>query len=182
MMSNVARLRIEEKPDAPMYLGPAKVVDAAALTVDVELPTGTRQTARLALAYAYEAREGDEVLVIGNAEGHWVIGVIHGTGPAVLRFPADAEISAGGTLRIAAEKSVDVRSVDFSVTTQKIRMIASEVAHSFKNLRQRVQELMSVQAGQTHTIVEGSMHSQAKSASILTEEKVSINGKEVHLG
>lgn len=181
-MSNVARLRIEDKPDAPMYLGPAKVVQAAALTADVELPTGTRQTARLALAYTYEPRAGDEVLVIGNADGHWIIGVIQGTGPAVMRFPADAEISAGGTLRLTADQGVEVRALDFAVTTQKIRMIASEVAHSFKNLRQRVQELMSVQAGQTHTVVEGSMHSQSKSASILTEEKVSINGKEVHLG
>jgi hypothetical protein len=181
-MSNVARLRIEEKPDTPLYLGPAKVVQAQGTAVDVELPRGTRERARLALAYAYEPCIGDEVLVIGNADGHWIIGVIHGQGPAVIRFPADAELSAGGTLRITADRGVDVRAQDFSVTTQKIRMIASEVAHSFKTLRQRVQELLSVQAGQTHTVVEGSMHSQSKSATILTEEKVSINGKEVHLG
>ena len=181
-MSNVARLRIEEKPDAPLYLGPAKVVETRGTVVEVELPQGNRENARLALAYTYEPCVGDEVLVIGNVDGHWVIGVIHGQGPAVLRFPADAELSAGGTLRITADRGVDVRAQDFSVTTQKIRMIASEVAHSFKSLRQRVQELLSVQAGQTHTVVEGSMHSQAKNATILTEEKVSINGKEVHLG
>jgi hypothetical protein len=181
-MPNVARLRIEDKPDAPMYLGPATVVQPGALEVDVELPRGNRERARLALAYAYEACVGDEVLVIGNDDGFWIIGIIHGKGPAVLRFPADAELSAGGTLRITADRGVDIRAQDFSVTTQKIRMIASEVAHSFKTLRQRVQEVLSVQAGQTHTVVEGSMHSQAKSATILTEEKVSINGKEVHLG
>lgn len=181
-MSNAARLRIEEKPDAPLYLGPGKVVQAQGTAVEVELPSGHREKARLALAYAYESCIGDSVLVIGNADGYWVIGVIHGQGPAVIRFPADAELSAGGTLRITADRGVEVRAQDFSVTTQKIRMIASEVAHSFKTLRQRVQELLSVQAGQTHTVVEGSMHSQAKSATILTEEKVSINGKEVHLG
>jgi siderophore synthetase component len=181
-MSNVARLRIEDKPDTPMYLGPARVVETGALAVEVELPQGNRERARVALAYAYEACVGDEVLVIGNADGHWIIGIISGKGPAVLRFPADAELSAGGTLRITADRGVDVRAHEFSVTTQKIRMVASEVAHSFKTLRQRVQELLSVQAGQTHTVVEGSMHSQAKNATILTEEKVSINGKEVHLG
>lgn len=181
-MSNVARLRIDEKQEVPMYLGPAKVVQAQAIIVEVELPQGTRAQARLALAYAYEPCVGDELLVIGNADGHWVIGVLHGQGPAVLRFPADAEISAGGTLRMTADRGVEVRAQDFSVTTQKIRMIAAEVAHSFKTLRQRVQELWSVQAGQTHTVVEGSMHSQAKRATILTEEQVAINGKEVHLG
>jgi hypothetical protein len=181
-MSNVARLRVEEKPDTPLYLGPASVVQSGASEVEVELPRGNRERARLALAYAYEPCVGDEVLVIGNADGHWIIGIIHGKGPSVLRFPADAELSAGGSLRITADRGVDVRAQDFSVTTQKIRMIASEVSHSFKTLRQRVQELLSVQAGQTHTVVEGSMHSQAKNATILTEEKVSINGKEVHLG
>lgn len=181
-MSNVARLKIDEKPEEPMYLGPAKVLQARALDVDVELPSGQQKRARMALAYAYEAREGDEVLVIGNPDGHWVIGVINGQGPAILRFPADAELSAGGSLRITAHRSVDVQAQDFSVTTQKIRLIATEVAQTFKSLRQRVHELLSVHAGQTHTVVEGSMHSQAKTATILTEEKVSINGKEVHLG
>lgn len=181
-MSNVARLRIEEKPDVPLYLGPAKVVHVRGIVVDVELPQGRQESARLALAYTYEPCVGDEVLVIGNGDGYWIIGVMHGQGPAVLRFPADAELSAGGTLRITADRNVDVRTRDFSVTSQKIRMIAAEVAHSFTSLRQRVQELWSVQAGQTHTVVEGSMHSQAKSATILTEEKVAINGKEVHLG
>ena len=181
-MSNVARLRIEDKPETPLYLGPASVVEARATEVEIELPHGNRQRSRLALAYAYEPCVGDEVLAIGNADGFWIIGIIHGKGPAVLRFPADAELSAGGTLRLTADRGVEVRAQDFSVTTQKIRMIASEVAHSFKSLRQRVQEVLSVQAGQTHTVVEGSMHSQAKNATILTEEKVSINGKEVHLG
>jgi hypothetical protein len=181
-MTNVARLRIDEKPDQPMYLGPAKVVQARALDVDVELPSGEQKRARMALAYAYEAVVGDEVLVIGNPDGHWVIGVINGQGPSVLRFPADAELSAGGTLRISANRSVEVQAHDFSVTTQKIRLIATEAAQTFKFLRQKVHELLSIQAGQSHTVVEGSMHSQAKSATILTEEKVSINGKEVHLG
>lgn len=181
-MSNVARLKIDEQPEEAMYLGPAKVVEARALDVDIELPNSQQKRARLALAYAYEARVGDEVLVIGNPDGHWIIGVINGQGPAILRFPADAELSAGGSLRITADQSVEVQARDFSVMTQKIRLMATEAAQTFKSLRQRVHELLSVQAGQTHTVVEGSMHSQAKSATILTEEKVSINGKEVHLG
>jgi hypothetical protein len=181
-MSNVARLRIEETADKGLYLGPATVAAVRPAEIEVDLPRGGKVHARLALAYAYEPAPGDEVLVIGNEEGHWIIGVVRGRGPAVLHFPADAEIRAGGTLRIAADRGVDISSPELTVTTKKIRMIASEVVQAFTTLRQRVTELLSVQAGQTHTIVEGSSHSQSKSATILTEEKVSINGKEVHLG
>lgn len=181
-MSNVARLRLEEHAEKGLYLGPAEVAASLPTGVEIALPKGGKVRARLAVAYAYEPHPGDEVLVIGNEEGHWIIGVVRGQGPAVLHFPADAEIRAGGSLRIAADRGVEITSPELAVTTKKIRMIASEVVHAFTTLRQRVSDLLSVQAGQTHTVVEGSMHSQAKSATILTEEKVSINGKEVHLG
>lgn len=181
-MSNVARLPIAEHAAPELFLGPAKVVRAAPGHLEISLPRGVEVSARLALAYAYEPAPGDEVLVIGNHEGHWIIGVVRGTGPAVLHFPADAELRAGGTLRLAADRGVEIGAPELAVTTRKLRMIAAEVVHAFGELRQRVTSLLSVQAGQAHTVVEGSMHSQAKSATILTEEKVSINGKEVHLG
>ncbi len=181
-MTNVARLRFEESADKGLYLGPATVATVLPTEIEVNLPRGGKVHARLALAYTYEPVPGDEVLVIGNEEGHWIIGVVFGRGPSVLHFPADAELRAAGSLRIAADRGVEITSPEVLVTTKKIRMIASEVVHAFTTLRQRVTELLSVQAGQTHTVVEGTMHSQAKSATILTEEKVSINGKEVHLG
>jgi Protein of unknown function (DUF3540) len=181
-MSNVARWPIEQPANPDLYLGPAEVVRARPTEVEVALPRGGHVQARLALAYAYEPLPGDDVLVIGNEEGHWIIGVLRGKGPSVLRFPADAELRAEGTLRIAADRGVEITSPELAVTAKKIRMVASEVVHAFTTLRQRIQELLSVHAGQAHTVVAGSMHSQSKNATILTEEKVSINGKEVHLG
>ena len=50
------------------------------------------------------------------------------------------------------------------------------------SLRQRVAELLSVHAGAAHAVVDGSSVAQAKSTTILSEEKVTINGKAVHLG
>lgn len=181
-MSNVARLRIEGAAETSVHLGPAEVTRVLPAEVEVDLPKRGKARARLALGYAYEPRPGDEVLVIGNDEGCWVIGVVRGQGPSVLHFPADALLRAEGSLRISADRGVEIASPQLSVTTRKLRMVASEVVHAFTTLRQRVTELLSTQAGQSHTVVEGSMHSQAKSATILTEEKVSINGKEVHLG
>jgi len=181
-MSNVLRLHVEDKAKPGVTLGPAKVVSASGAEIEVELARGGKALARVALAYAYEPLPGDEVLVIGSDEGHWIIGVVRAEGRSVLHLPGDAEIRAEGALRIGAARGVEIASPEIAVSAKKIRMIASEVVQAFTTLRQRVSELLSVQAGQTHTTVEGSMHSQAKSATILTEEKVSINGKEVHLG
>jgi hypothetical protein len=181
-MSNVARLPIEEAAAAGLYLGPAEVVRALGREVEVALPKGGVERARLAIAYAYEPAPGDEVLVIGGQTGHWIIGVLHGSGRAVVHFPADAEIRAGGTLKLTGDRGVSVEAPEVTLSAQKLRAIASEVVHTFGSLRQRIAELLSVHAGQSHTVVEGTAHSQSKSATILTEQKISINGKEVHLG
>lgn len=181
-MSTIASLKIEKAVQAALYLGPAEVKRAFAHEVELSLPKGGLVRARLAIAYAYEPQAGDSVLAIGNEEGYWIIGVIHGKGPSVLNFPADAELRAGGSLRISADRDVDIRSPQVGISSQKLRMIASEVVHSFGTLRQRIQELLSVHAGQSHTVVDGRAHTQAKSTSIVSEQKVSINGKEVHLG
>lgn len=180
-MTNVARLRIDPAEEA-MYLGPAEVVSALPHEVEIKLPRGGLARARLALAYAYEPRPGDEVLAIGNGEGHYVIGVLRGTGTAVLAFPGDAEVRAGGVLTLAANRGVEIAAPEISVQARKIGMIADQVMNTFTSLRQRVAELLSVHAGEAHTVVEGSSYAQSKSATILTEEKVAINGKEVHLG
>lgn len=187
-MSNVVRLPVPvptpgaHPGDKDFYLGPAEVTASQGGGVTVRLPRGTVVEARPALAFPYEPQVRDEVLVIGTAEGHYVIGVLHGTGKAELSFPADVELRAGGTLTLAADKGVSVDAPDVSVTARKIQMMAASVAQTFTSLRQRVTELLSTHAGQTHTVVEGSMHSQSKTATILTEGKVAINGKEVHLG
>jgi hypothetical protein len=182
-MSNVARLRIDAKAAGQdIHLGPAEVKRVSPHELEVRLLQGENVLARLALGYAYEAQPGDQVLVIGNADGFWVIGVVHTTGRAVISFPGDAEVRAGGVLTLAGDNGVAVTGPQVEVQAGKLRAIASEVVSSFQSLRQRVSELFSMHAGQTHTVVEGSSHTQAKSATILTEGKVAINGKEVHLG
>jgi hypothetical protein len=45
-----------------------------------------------------------------------------------------------------------------------------------------VRELLTLRAGQTHTVVDGSAFSQSKSHAIVAEEKVTVNGKGIYLG
>jgi hypothetical protein len=183
-MSNVAVLRNERTAPARDYLGPADVTEVGSpLEVTIRLPAGAVTQARLALAFTYEPRPGDVVLVIGNADGHYVIGVLQGTGKATLAIPGDVEIRAvGGELVLTGDKGVRVEGAEVEVRTGKLEMLAGAVVQRFSALRQHITDLWSVRAGQTHTIVDESMHQQSKSATILTEDKVTINGRAIHLG
>ncbi len=182
-MNNVARLRTEAIEEAGLHLGPAEITSCGPVEIEARVrKTGAVVRVRVALAHAYEPNVGDEVLVIGGPDGHWIIGVLTSTGRAVVSFPGDAEVRAGGVLKLAGAKGVEIAAPRVELRASRLEAVASEVVHTFKSLRQRVSEIMSTHAGQAHTVVEGSMHTQAKSASILTEETVSINGKSVHLG
>jgi hypothetical protein len=182
-MSNVAVLLTKRAESLRDYLGPADVTRVFAHEIEVRLPTGVETRARIALATTYEAREDDVVLVIGNADGYYVIGVLNGSGRTVLEFHGDVDVRAvGGALHLSADKGVHIHAPEVEVNTGKLRLVADAVVQTFTSLRQRVAEIFSLQAGQTHTVVEGSAFSQSKSATIQTQEKVLINGKEIYLG
>jgi hypothetical protein len=186
-MSSVAVLRSERGSAADgqrPYLGPASVAGVVSpREVSIRLPDGVVACAQVALAFAYEPRPDDVVLVIGYPDGHYVIGVLHGTGTAVLAIPGNVELRAvGGEVVIAGDKGVRVEGPEVEVRAGKLRMLAGAALQKFEALRQHVTDLWSVQAGKTHTVVDGSMFQQSKSATILTEDKVTINGRAIHLG
>lgn len=188
-MANTASIdrhaRSAERPfglSAVDYLGPAIVVEAqgAAITIDIG---GQRVAARLALASPYEPIEGDTLLVIGGPGGHYAIGVLDGAGRTVLAVPGDVDLHAvGGTLRLTGDKGVQIDGDAIEVRSSKLQLIAGAVVEKFTTVYQRVSEMLSVRAGERRTVVEGASLERAKSATILTEETVSINGKQVHLG
>jgi hypothetical protein len=182
-MSNVAVLRTDRADKPREYLGPADVTEVFANEAEVRLPSGVLTRARLALAFTYEPRPDDVVLVIGNADGHYVIGVLSGRGRTVLEFQGDVDLRAvGGSLNLSADKGVRIDAPEVEVQTGKLRMMAGAVMQKFTSLRQRVTELLSVHAGQSHAVVDEAAFQQSKSATIQTQEKVLINGKEIHLG
>jgi hypothetical protein len=181
--SNVVRLpdrlgaaRVED------YLGPAEVKRAAPGAVTVVLPDGREAPAGNALAFPYEPAEGDTLLVIGKGDAFWVIGVIRGAGRSVLSMPGDVDLHAGGALRLSAEKGVVIKAPEVEVYADKLRTIAGSVVERFTSVYKRVSELYSVHAGQSHTLVDDAMYTQSKSAAIVTEETVTINGSEIHIG
>lgn len=168
---------------AAEYLGPGRVVGVKPHEVEVEIRGGERVTAVMALAYPYAPEVSDVLLVIGRGGEHYVIGVIHGQGRATLAFSGGVEVRAqGGPLTLSSDTGVTIRGPEMEVETGKLRMIAGSVAQKFTSLYQRVRDSLNVHAGQSHTIVEDRSFLTAKNASIVTEETMSINGNEIHLG
>jgi hypothetical protein len=149
----------------------------------VQLRNGATVEAQLALAFTYQPAVSDVVLVIGDSEGWYVIGVLQGSGRAVLELPGDVELRAsGGVLRLTGDKGVEVAGPEVSVRAGALRMIAGAVVQACSTLHQRVAELLSVHAGQRHTAVDGTSLEQARDVTILTQEKVTVNGKQIYLG
>ncbi len=181
-MSNVAPILHFNQGQTLSYLGPATLAAVDTLGVTLRLRDGTTTPATVALASPYQPTPGDTVLAIGSADGFYVIGIIDAQAAAKMVFPGDVELSAGGSLRIHAVDEIELCGQNVTVRASKLEMAAREVVQRFDKLRQRVVDLLSVQAGTTHTVVEGSSYKQAQSATLLTQEKVSINGKTIHLG
>lgn len=168
---------------AEEYLGPAEVLEARAREAVVLLPGGATARAELAFAMPYAPAVKDVLLVIARGQRYYAIGVLQGSGRTDLSFQGDVELRfINGRLSLSGDLGVDVHGPEVSVYSTALRMIARDVTQKFESVFQRVSTLLRVHAGETQTLVDRGLMTQAKSAAILTEETVTINGREVHLG
>lgn len=184
-MSNVAYIARDRAAISALaeYLGPASVLRVEGSCVVVELPDGAAARAGLAFAFPYAPAPEDVLLIIGKDGSYYAIGVLQGAGRTTLTFPGDVELRAeGGTLRLWGEKGVELLGPELGVQVDKLKVIAGAVTQRLSSLVQRVESLISVHAREVHTVVEESSVTHAKSATVLTEETMTINGREVHLG
>jgi hypothetical protein len=159
------------------------VVAASEKAVKVALADGTVATAAFALALPYAACEGDELLVIGDGDEHFVIGVLAGRGQTSLALPGGVSLRAvGGALDLAGDEGVKIRGPVVEVHADKLHSVARSVVETFSSVFQRVTDLLHVHAREHVSIADEGSFSQAKTTAIQTEETVTINGKEIHLG
>jgi hypothetical protein len=77
---------------------------------------------------------------------------------------------------------VQIRGPELEVHTPKILMVAETVVQKFSSFYQRVTALFSVHANESHTVVDNTSFARSKNATILTEETVTVNGKQILLG
>jgi hypothetical protein len=187
-MSNVAVLKSERSVPAAAreYLGPAVVTAVGAVgpgDLDTRLPSGAVVRAELALAFPYRPAVADVVLVIGREGAHYVIGVLRGSGTTTLAFEGDVSLRAvRGKLHLAGDEGVRVEGRELEVLVSAFKVVADSMVHKAASLYQRVSGLLSVRAGESQTIVDGTATTRSKDGVILTEEKMTINGKQIYLG
>ncbi len=177
-----AALKPGHDPHEP-FLGPGEVTAIDGTVIHVRLPDGSSAIAALALAYPYEPAVGDVLLVIGKDAGHYVIGVLHGTGRASLTFHGDVDLRAiGGAIGLHADKGVEIDAPELVVRARRLLTIADSVVERLGSLYQRVTSLARLHAGEVSTVADETASTQAKSAVITADEAVTVNGKQVLLG
>lgn len=184
-MSNVAVLKIERAAlAAPQdYLGPAVVTAIGPADVEARLPAGASVRAELALAFPYRAAVDDVVLVIGRGDAHYVIGVLRGSGEIALAFEGDVSLRAvRGRLRLAGDEGVEVQGRELEILVGAFKVVADSMVQKAASAYQRIRGVLSVRAGESQTIVDGTSMSKSKNGVLLTEEKMTINGKQIYLG
>ena len=165
------------------FLGPAQVTGCGAARLDVSLPNGEMVSPKMALAFPFTPAEGDTLLVIGQDDRYFVIGVVASTGQTHLRFQGDVELRAvEGELELHGEKGVELSGPEIAIKARKLRVMADKATEVFGTVFTRVKELLSVHAGETDTVVHGEWSTRSKRAAITSEEVASINGKQIHLG
>jgi len=165
------------------YLGPAELVETGPVVVRVRVG-GVATSAQLALAFAYEPALGDILLVVAKHGKAYVIGVLHGRGSAKLAIAGDVEVHAiGGTLRLRGDEGVEIDAKNVRISaTDKLRVAAEHAVSTFESVTRRVRGLFTSRTGDKLDTVDRSRIDRSKEATILTEETMLINGREIHLG
>lgn len=185
-MSNVVALNTPLPAAAVDFMGPARVLQAEAEGSPgllVRRSDGREVKAQLALAFPYQPADNDILLLVGGAQGHFVIGVIQGQGHARLDIQGNVSLRAvGGELSLEGDRGVRLRGPEVEVVGQKLKVYADAAVQKVNTFYQHVRELWSVKSRSAHVSTTEDYYQRSRNATILTEEVVTMNGKQIHLG
>jgi len=181
--TNTAHAFVETNERGALDFGPAEVVALEPRGARVRVEDGREVLAISAFVVAYEPAIGDELLVVGSGDRYFAIGVVRGAGKLALSIDGDVDLRAkGGELRLSGDKGVRIAGEEIDVVATKLKLAAGAALETFASLVTRVSGVLSVHAKDAHTVVDNASLTTAKRAAITTEETVTINGKQVHLG
>jgi hypothetical protein len=174
---------LERLSAGELVIGPARVVETGPRSVLVEaVGVAAPVRAHLAFSQPYAPAKGDLLLVIGKSDGVYAIGVLQGTGRTTLAVEGDLDVVGSGTLRLQGRKGVAVAGEEVHVEAAKLETRAESAIEAFGTLVQRVEGLATQHARDIHVEAQESAVTHAKNATILTEENVVVNGKQLYLG
>ena len=165
---------------ADVSLVDAKVVGVRGRFVEVETDRGVVK-AEMALAYPYEPRAGDRVLVIGN-DCLYIIGVLSGRGVTKLSVPGDLTLSAAGSVRIHGSRGIYMETENFAVRATRVEVVSQAVFERFENVYRWVRGVMQTNASRVRMLVSGSHIVHAERIVERAQKDVRIDGERINLG
>ena len=175
----------EAATDAPVAgsrIGPARVLGAVEDRVRLDLD-GIPVWATYALPYRYRAEPGDRLLVAGEADRWYVIGILEGRGEVSLQAPGDLRLSAPrGAIDLTASEGVRIRGSRVELVAEKLEVSARSAVERFGRLRQRVEDALELRARRMRTRVDETHRLVAHRIAHRARDVAKIDGRRVHLG
>lgn len=164
-----------------LYLGPAKVLRVEAGAVYVECPDAYARAVS-ALGFPYEPLPGDLVLVIGQSNAWFIIGVLSGTGKTILQLPGDLEVRAPqGSVSIHAGKDIRLQAAAIRLIGLDIELLGKWIWHRCEELSQKIQGLFRTESGSCEQHVQGDMHNHAARMTQSADGDIRLRGKTINL-
>ena len=163
-------------------LGPAIVreVRGAQMTVLID---GIEHVATNAMAFPYTPRVNDVLLMIGQEDKHYAIGVLQAQGDMTLTFPADVNFRAPkGSFNFSSGEAIDMHAPEVKVTAGKWTVVARTLSEKVTNALRWVTELAQLKAGRRRTLVEGKDYERSERKILKSKKDVRLNGERIHLG
>jgi hypothetical protein len=163
------------------YLGPGEVTHLEPLQAR---PDGGEPVAvEAAFPFPYRPALGDRLLLTGQGERYFAIGVLAGSGQASLELPGDVELRAlGGTLTLEGDQGLELRSREITLNAGLLRTFADSLCERADSAYRWIKGTLTVRAGESRRVVEGVDSSRCGESKTLAEGTVKIDGHQVHLG
>lgn len=164
------------------HLGPATVTarDGSRLRL---LLDGRPVWATLALAVPYAPRIDDVVLVIGQDEVFYVIGLLSGSGPTTIEVPGDLDLRAPrGSITLSAARGVRLSGDEVALTGRRVQLSGESLVERFGDTYRWVRELVHERLGRLRRVVAGDSHLEAERVVVRARADVHLDGERINLG
>ncbi len=176
---------LERQPAvAPGYLGPARVQQINEDHIKVCHPEGHSVRARWAVAFPYQPRCADEVLLLGDGEGWYIIGVLHGRGVIAPRAHDKLSLHAVfGKLRIEARRGLHLRGAQLQLLASRQLRIAAERTHwEIGKLQRTVHERFDVFCQHYNDVCMGTLFNRSHKLALRVKQAMQVQGKTIRIG
>lgn len=123
----------------------------------------------------------DVVLVAGQEDRAWVIGVIAGRN-TVWEVAGDVVIRSGGSIDLSAAAGVRVRGADVAVTGERVQITAGTLTERCGSVYRWVKDAVQERLGRLRQVISGTHHLDAKRIVHRAQGEVEIDGDRINLG